>query len=191
MRHRLQWVVWLGLCVLAGCGGGGSNTAGSSSSSSSSSSSRSSGSTTANVVSVVVDGGPAAANGGTLNIPYVSVTLCQPGTTTCATIDHVLVDTGSVGLRVMASALSAAGLSLTNMPDPALSTNTIAECLPFADGYTWGPIASADVSMGGELAAGVSVNILDDNGSYGATVPNSCTTVLSQSTTSLNSFSSF
>jgi hypothetical protein len=140
---------------------------------------------------VVVDGGPAAANGGTLNIPYVSVTLCQPGTTTCATIDHVLVDTGSVGLRVMASALSAAGLSLTNMPDPALSTNTIAECLPFADGYTWGPIASADVSMGGELAAGVSVNIINDNGSYAATAPNSCTTGLSPSPTSLNSVTAF
>jgi hypothetical protein len=37
----------------------------------------------------------------------------------------------------------------------------------------------------------VSVNIIDDNGSYAATPPSSCTTVLSSSTTSLNSVQAF
>lgn len=197
MSHRLRWIVWLGVCVLAGCGGGGaspssaSNTSSSGSSTSSSSSSSSSGATVSNIIAVVVNQGPAAANGGTFNIPYVSVTLCKPGTTTCRTITNMLVDTGSVGVRVMASALAATGLSLTNTPDPTTPGNSIAECLPFADGFTWGPIATADVKLGGEIASDVSVNIINDNGSYGAAPPTSCTTGLSQSSNSLNSVTAF
>ena len=41
------------------------------------------------------------------NIAFVSVTLCAPGGTNCQTIDHVQVDTGSVGLRIQASVLNA------------------------------------------------------------------------------------
>jgi hypothetical protein len=219
MSHRFRWTVWLGLCILAGCGGdggGGSSTPSSSSSSSgstssssssssgstsssssssggitsSSSSSSSSGATVTNVVPITVTAGPPAAQGGTFNIPYASVKLCRPGTTTCATINNVLVDTGSTGLRIMASALAATGLPLTDMPDPSSPGKTIAECLPFADGYTWGPIVTADVGMGGEVASNLSVNIIDDTGSYGATVPTSCTT-LSSSTNSLNSVVAF
>jgi hypothetical protein len=171
MSHRLGWIVVLGLCALAGCGGGGSSGGGSSASRASSSSS---GATVLNVVTITVGPGPAGANG-TFNIPYASVKLCNPGRSSCATIDHVLVDTGSSGLRIMASALKSAGLTLTNTADPSIPGNTIAECLPFADGYTWGPVAMADVSMGGELASGLSVNIIDDDGSFAAPAPTSCT----------------
>jgi hypothetical protein len=184
MSQRLRCTLWLGLCILAGCGGGGGGNA-------SSSSSSSSGAMLSNVVPVTVGPGPAAAKGGTFNIPYASVKVCQPGTSACTIIDDVLVDTGSVGLRLMASALSAAGLTLTASADPGNASNSIAECLPFADGYTWGPVATADVSLGGEVASGMSVNIIDDNASYAATAPTSCTTVLSQSPTSLNSVDAF
>jgi len=102
------------------------------------------------------------------------VKLCQPGTSTCATINDVLVDTGSYGLRIFASALHASGLTLAVQPDPNIAGNTLAECTPFADGYTWGPLVTADLSIGGERAAGLSVNILDDNASYAATVPSGC-----------------
>jgi hypothetical protein len=190
MSHRLRWTLWLGLCILAGCGGssGGGST---SSSSGSASSSSSSGAIGSNVIAVTVGPGPAAAMGGSFNIPYASVKLCQPGTSVCATIDNVLVDTGSVGLRLMASALTAAGLTLAVTADPSNASNSIAECLPFADGYTWGPVAAADVSLSGELASNLSVNIIDDEGSYAATAPTSCTTGLSQSPTSLNSVAAF
>jgi hypothetical protein len=184
MSQRLRWTLWLGLCILAGCGGGGGGSA-------SSSSSSSSGASVSNVIAVTVGSGPAAAKGGTFNIPYASVKVCQPGTSTCATINDVLVDTGSVGLRLMASALADAGLTLAVTADPANASNSIAECLPFADGYTWGPVAVADVKLSGELASSVSVNIIDDNSSYAATAPTSCTTGLSQSTTSLNSVLAF
>jgi hypothetical protein len=176
MSHRFRWTLWLGLCILAGCGGGNS----------SGGSSGSSGATGSNVVPLTVGPGPA---GGTFNIPYVSVTLCQHGTSTCATIDDVLVDTGSTGLRIMASALSSAGLTLSNTADPSNPSNSIAECLPFADGYTWGAVAIADVRVGGELASGLSVNIIDDNASFAPTVPASCTGMTTN--TSLNSVADF
>jgi hypothetical protein len=196
MSQCLRWTVWLGLCVLAGCGGGGSSfgssstASGSSGGGSSSSSSSSSGATASNSLAVTVGPGPAAAMGGTINIPYVSVKVCSPGTTTCATINDVLVDTGSTGLRLMASALAAANLTLANPADPSVPGNSIAECITFADGYTWGPVALADVSMAGELASGASINIIDDNSSYAATAPTSCTSGLGQSG-SLNAVTAF
>jgi hypothetical protein len=90
----------------------------------------------------------------------------------------------------MASALQAAGLSLSVTVDPANANNSIAECLPFADGYTWGPVTAADVSIGGELAGALSVNIIDDNTSYAATAPGSCKN-MGGSSTSLNSVTAF
>jgi hypothetical protein len=126
------------------------------------------------VVPLVVNAYPVT-NDSDFNIPYASVTVCVHGTQTCATIPYVLVDTGSYGLRIFASALAAAHLTLPVMADPNNSGNTIAECVPFAQGYTWGPLASADVKMAGETASGVSVNILDDNDSYAAAAPSSCT----------------
>jgi len=195
MSMHFRWTVLLGLCVLAGCGGGGSSpsgSTGSSGSSTSSSSSSSSGvgsSSGSNVVTVTVNQGPPAADGGTFNLPYTSVTLCQPGTTTCATVNNVLVDTGSFGLRIMASALAAAGLTQVALADPNNPGNTLAECLPFEDGYTWGPLMTADVRIGGELASGATVNIIDDNGSFTPTAPNNAQ--CAQGNTSLSSVSAF
>ena len=40
-----------------------------------------------------------------VNEPCVEVTVCEPGTSTCATVDNVLLDTGSYGLRLFAQAL--------------------------------------------------------------------------------------
>jgi hypothetical protein len=200
MSAYIRGTVLFGLCVLAGCGGGGggspsgaTTSSGSSTSSSGSSSSSSSsgvsGSSGSNVVTVTVDAGPPAADGGTFNIPYTSVTVCQPGTTTCATITNVLVDTGSYGLRIMASALQAAGLTQSDLPDPNNAANTLAECLPFADGYAWGPLVALDVSIAGERAPGVTVNIIDDNSSFAPVAPSSCASM--GNNTSLNSVSAF
>ena len=62
---------------------------------------------TANVTTITVDGGPAAA-AGQINHAYVSVKVCAAGSTgSCATIDHVLLDTGSTGLRLVRSVLAA------------------------------------------------------------------------------------
>ena len=70
----------------------------------------------ANVVNVTIDGGPAAAPGQS-NHPYVSVKVCPQGSQSgCATLDHVLLDTGSVGLRLVRSVMQSASLTLSPSP---------------------------------------------------------------------------
>ena len=43
---------------------------------------------------------------GYVNEPCVSVIVCNPTNTNCVTVDNILLDTGSYGLRVFASAIS-------------------------------------------------------------------------------------
>jgi hypothetical protein len=90
----------------------------------------------------------------------------------------------------MASALKAAGLGQVDLADPNTAGNTLAECLPFADGYTWGPLMTADVGIGGELAPGVTINIINDNGSFAPPAPNNVNCANTGSTT-LNSVVAF
>src|SRR5579872_1335178 len=59
-----------------------------------------------NVVPISVNGGPlltANPPSAYTNGAFVSVNVCVPGTSTCQTIDDVLVDTGSFGLRILGS----------------------------------------------------------------------------------------
>ncbi|WP_211464087.1 DUF3443 domain-containing protein [Collimonas silvisoli] len=113
-----------------------------------------------NVQAIVIDSGPSAASG-SINSPYVTLTVCQPGSTAqCQTIDHILVDTGSSGLRIISSVLAG------NMTLPAVtnaSGNPLAECARFADGYSWGSVKQADLRIAGEVASGISVHIIGDN----------------------------
>ena len=110
----------------------------------SSSSSGSGSNTPQNVLPVVVNGGP---TNNALNQLFASVTVCAPGTSNCQTISGILVDTGSVGLRILSSALT------VPLPQQTGSGGApLVECLPFVDGFTWGPVHTADVKMAGEAA---------------------------------------
>ncbi len=108
-----------------------------------------------NVESVTVDAGPA----GAVNTAFVSVKVCSPGTTTCQTIDHIEVDTGSIGLRLVSSALT-----ITLPAEKDASGHPLAECLQFADGTSWGSLAVADIQLpgSGETASNVNVHIIGD-----------------------------
>lgn len=148
--------------VLIGTSCGGGNAPGGSSSSTTATVAAAS-----NVVPVVVNGGPTAASP-TVNTLYTTVTICVPGSTTqCQTIDNVQVDTGSYGLRVLASVLSLA-LPVTLAPNG----NSLLECTQFVDGYSWGPVASADIQVSGETAASVPIQVIGDP-SF-SVVPNAC-----------------
>ncbi len=104
---------------------------------------------------VVGDGGP---YGVVANQAFISIKLCQPGTQVCQIIDHIELDTGSVGLRIFKSALG--GLSLPNAKDGA--GNNIGECFQYGGGETyWGSIEAADVRMAGEVARNIKVQIVD------------------------------
>ena len=124
-----------------------------------------------NTAAVIVDSGPAAASGA-INHAYVTVRVCVSGSQgQCANIDHVLLDTGSSGLRLVGSVLTAAAVTLSSETDS--QGRTIEECVSFAGGQTWGPVALADISIAGETAAKLPVQIMDDAGA-GAPAPASC-----------------
>ena len=108
-----------------------------------------------NVVDVVVGGGP---NGNSVNSLYTTVTVCVPGSTTlCQTIDNILVDMGSYGLRLLVSPLT---LSLPVLA--AADGNALVECTIFVDGYSWGPVAAMDIHIAGESASSVPVQLIGD-----------------------------
>ena len=128
--------------------------------------------TVQNRLTLTVDSGPAGATG-QINHAYVTVTVCVPGSKTqCVNIDHVLLDTGSSGLRLVGSVL-AAGVKLSAETDS--QGQTLEECVTFGGGQTWGPVAVADVELAGEVAAKVPVQIMDDAGSSAAP-PGGCGT---------------
>ena len=112
---------------------------------------------TVNTVSVIVDAGPSS---NSVNTLFVSVTVCVPGSTTnCQTIDHIQVDTGSYGLRLLAPALA----STLSLPVEMLASGgSLAECTQFVDGFSWGPVALADVTIGGETAKSLPVQVIGD-----------------------------
>jgi hypothetical protein len=179
--HHLSLL--LAVCALTACGGGGEpdggptgacvTQCGASGVASNTGAGSSSATLAANQTTLTVGPGPSGVDD--VNIPYATVTLCNPTTGACATIDDVLVDTGSYGFRILGSVLASAGLNLPGLADPRNSANTIAECVPFADGYTWGPVAAATIQIGGETADNIPINVLDDNGSYSSGVPSGCT----------------
>src|SRR5271165_7271945 len=124
-----------------------------------------------NTTTLSVDAGPAAASGA-VNHAYVTVKVCAPGNQTqCANIDHVLLDTGSWGLRLVRSVLTAHAVTLDAELDA--QGRAIEECVSFNGGQTWGPVALADISLAGESAAKLPVQIMDDTGA-GAPPPATC-----------------
>lgn len=126
----------------------------------------------ANMVAITVDTGPAGA-GNQINLPYASVTVCRPGTSVCQTIDHMLIDTGSYGVRLLASQVQGLGLPALAAPS-GLATG---ECGQFISGYTWGSVARADVKLGGENAAGQSVQLIGDAPGGVGTAPTACSSI--------------
>jgi hypothetical protein len=121
-----------------------------------------------NSVQVTVDGG---SDGTAFNSPFVAVTVCVPGTTTCQTIDHILVDTGSYGLRLSASALNAA----IALPAVANASGApLGQCAHFVDGFAWGSVRRADVKLANEAASAIPVQVVGDKGAIYANVPAAC-----------------
>jgi hypothetical protein len=154
--------------ALAACGGGGGGGDNSSTNNNSSNSGSLPPSPTqqpiaanaANTVPITVARGVS----GVINIPTVSVTLCAPGApTTCQTINNIQVDTGSFGLRVVGSALNTTLAAALPVSTVAGSGNQLAECATFADGYTWGTVRTATVTIGGETTtAAIPLQIIGD-----------------------------
>lgn len=127
-----------------------------------------------NVVPISVNGGPlVSANPpqAYVNGAFVSVNICLPGTSTCQTIDDVLVDTGSFGLRLLAS-------QVTINPPPLTdgNGNTLNDCIQFLDGsFLWGNVAQVDIKMAGEVAGSTSVQLIANPPANTYLIPVGCT----------------
>ena len=147
------------IALASACGGGGSG------SGSTSISTGGGGSTPPvnNTAALIVDTGP---SNNDADQAFTSVTICVPGTSNCETIDHIEVDTGSSGLRVLNSVLT------LSLPQQMSGSNTVAECVQFADmTFVWGPVQTADIKIAGEAATSVPVQVI--NGQFN-TIPTSC-----------------
>ena len=126
------------LAVLLGCGNSGS-----------SGPSSPSGPSGPNVLAITID--PSSAAVCTFaNDLCTQVTICQPGTSHCQTIADVLVDTGSSGLRIFASAVTI-----------TLPASNLGECMYFGSGTDWGRVHTVDVVLGGEPAVLVPIQVID------------------------------
>jgi Protein of unknown function (DUF3443) len=147
-------VVITGLIFLGSCGGSSSSSSGSTPTSPAAN----------NTAPVTVGFGALGASGGYVNGIWASVTVCVPGSTTnCQTINNVLVDTGSIGLRVLSSAF-------TNFPASSLGAITdsngdqLQECIQYGDtSYTWGSVMLADVGLAGEKASSIPIQVIGGN----------------------------
>jgi hypothetical protein len=170
-RVHLRGILWMSLAgALAGamgCGGGSSSTT----TGGGGGNGGGGGGATANVQAIVVNTGPAA--GPPNNAPYIdgaftSVTVCAPGSTTnCQTVGGILVDTGSSGLRILSSVLT------ISLPQQTGANGApIVECLPFVDGFTWGPVQTADMTIAGEKASSMAMQVIGST-SF-PTIPAAC-----------------
>jgi len=79
----------------------------------------------------------------------------------------LLVDTGSVGLRVLGSALA------TSLPQHTDSSgNVVANCVQYGDAsFNWGPVETADVTLCGEKASSIPIQVIENTS---ATIPDAC-----------------
>ncbi len=102
------------------------------------------------------------------NRMVVQVSVCVPGTRSCATIDDVMIDTGSTGLRLEASAVPS-WLRLPAVLGPG--HEPLAECLRFVGDDAWGPLERVDLRIGGLMASGLPIQIIGD---MAAAQPASC-----------------
>ncbi|CAB3767382.1 DUF3443 family protein [Paraburkholderia humisilvae] len=166
------------LCLfasMAACGGGGGSANSAASTTSGSSTSAPAGQTNgkpttgasptvvANQMSVTV--GPNAWSA--QNVLYTSVTICVPGTSNCQTINDVLVDTGSFGLRLFDSQVT---LPLQKVS--AAAGGTLTECTTFGSGTAWGTVAQVDIKLAGEVASTTPIQLIADPAVSGSATSN-------------------
>jgi hypothetical protein len=123
-----------------------------------------------NVMALTVNGSlcSAANSQGYLNKPCVSVTICDLTGANCQTIDDILLDTGSFGLRVFSSILNT-GLAAALTP-LRNGNSPIVECVNFVDNSAdWGPVELAKVGLGGEPGIDVPIQVINSTFGNSAT----------------------
>lgn len=94
------------------------------------------------------------------NAACVTVLICQADNPdNCDSVDDILLDTGSSGLRVFGSLLTK---TLASME---INGSAVAECVGFADGTgSWGPVKYANVKLGSAATTeAIPIQVIDVN----------------------------
>jgi hypothetical protein len=154
--------VFLVLTALAaaasGCGGSGTNYSTSQNFTATSYSNY--GSTTSNSMTITVNGSTCGNSPYQYsNEPCASVTICSINDpTSCQTIDNILLDTGSYGLRIFQSVLTVQTAPIT------AGGETLGECVTYGDGSSdWGSVQYAYVKLGGETEIAAPIQVINPN----------------------------
>jgi len=119
-----------------------------------------------NTQAIVVSGGP---DNNYANGLFTTVTVCAPGSSNCQSVPNVLVDTGSYGLRLLASAVGSLSGALPQQTGS--DGNPVFECAQFVDSVTWGPVKVADVVLANESAKSLPIELI---GASDVPVPSGC-----------------
>ncbi len=94
-------------------------------------------------------------SGSSANLPLISVTVCEPGNASrCNTINNVLLDTGSYGLRLFSSLLS------LNLPQNSVAGKPLYEKTDFLSGSVWGSVVNADVYLADQKAPSIPIQLM-------------------------------
>jgi hypothetical protein len=158
------------LLLLGGCGGGGGSSGSLTSGGGGGSGTSPSG---GNVVAMSVNVGPNGSSNPDADTPFITVTVCAPGSTTnCQQISDIEVDTGSYGLRIISSALPSSLIGALTQEN-ASNNQPLVECTQFVDGIAWGPVMQADVQIGGESASNIPIQVMGDS-SFESEIPSGC-----------------
>ena len=169
--NKKKLAILILFALIAGCGGGSGSSGGSGSGGGSGvvSSPTMTGS---NVVPITVNGSLCLSNS-YVNEPCVSITICNPGTSTCQVIHGILLDTGSYGLRIFKSVLNS-NISLTQVTS---GSNPLAECVEYGGGtFQWGPVQLAGVILASEPTVTVPVQVIDST-FFGSIATSSTSTI--------------
>src|SRR5690349_12694096 len=156
MTYRVVLIVYLWLVSACGSDSGGNGVVGP---------------PPPNVLTVTVGGSSVCTN---INEACTQVTICRPGTSVCQTISDILVDTGSIGIRIFGSILSS---TLPREVDP--QGDPIGECVSFADGSAlWGAVQLADVVLASEPAVTVPIHVIAPTFAGQSSSQNPCNSVV-------------
>jgi hypothetical protein len=157
-------LVLAGTLVLVNCGGGSGSTTPPTTP------------VTNNSVALTVGFGPNGQSGGYYDGVFTTVSICQHGTSTCQVVDNVLVDTGSVGLRILNSSFTTFQPSKLGLVADS-TQDQLQECIQYGDtSYSWGPVWTADVQIAGETASNMPIQVIGGNAGNAtfANVPSQC-----------------
>lgn len=111
-------------------------------------------------------------NGYGINTMYVSITLCRDQSgTSCQTIDNIILDTGSFGLKINKSALPESFIETL----PRVTTNDdqmVYACNTFGSGYVFASEHYASLHLANDYTNNVVVQIIENAPTD--EIPNSC-----------------